>query len=242
MPPDTSRQLDSLAADLAAAVQLRNIARLRAGLEHELRSPLNAMVLNLELLRELLRAEGGAGAVAQLERVETIGSAVRRLQHGLDALLRETEPPGDTVEAFDLGELVRDVAAVVDAEMRQRGKRLEVGVDGEPTRVRGRRDALRQALLHLLIRALHATPGGGRVELSVERSGGGAVVAVRDEGPPLDDRARDRLFERPSAPDDDRLGLHVAHELIARDGGELRLVDSGPDGTLFHLVLPEARR
>ncbi len=244
-PSKPSRPMDGdpLTSDLVAANRLRTIESLRDGLEHQLRSPLNAIVLNVELLKELVRAEGGTSAVLQLERLDAISSSLARLQCGLAELLSLASEPDETRTRFDLGQLVGEVAAMVGEQARQMGLRLEAHKPEQPLPVRARREALRQALAQLLINALEASPSGGQVTLTARHHDGAVLVEVRDEGPGVPREARERLFDRSTSGEPGRhgLGLYVARKLIDDDDGELTLAEPGPQGTVFRARFPEDR-
>lgn len=240
--PPTSLSSDPLTADLAAASQLRNLEQLRRGLEHELRSPLNAVVLNVELLKELTRSGGGETAVVQLERLDLVSKAVERLEAGLEQLLGQVERPDPAAEIFDLGEVIADLQALIGGELRQRGLALEIETAAEELPVSGRRDAVRLALTNVVMNALDASPRERRVGLSVHRHDGQVLIEVRDAGSGIDADIRHQIFDRhfstkPGAPG---IGLGVAKRLIEEDGGRLELTSSGPDGTVFTVSFPEA--
>lgn len=241
-PTPGPASMDLLAADLAAAAQLRTALCLRDGLEHELRSPLNSIVLNLELLKELIRAAGADEGPAQLRRIEVVTAAVARLQEGLGAIWRELEAPVDDITRFDLSELLDEVQRAISAQLRQQRLVLEAAVDGEAVWVRGRRGSLRQAFLHLLGYAMQASCRDRRIGLSLRREAGALVVEIEDSGGGIEPSLQDQLFELPYAagPEAPGVVLFAAHRLIAAEGGELSLKASGPEGSTFAVHLPEA--
>lgn len=233
---------DVLSADLVAAARLGTVIRLRDGLEHELRSPLNSIVLNLELLKELIRSSGADALDGPLQRAEIIGRAVVRLQEGLSALWGELEAPVEETTVFSLSELFAELEDLVSAQLRQQrlGLDIELGEEGMP--VRGRRGALRQAFLHLLVNAMRVSPRDRRIGFSARRRDTSFLVEVRDGGPGIEPHAQDRLFDFPY-PNEDAgagVGLFAARRLIEADGAELSLLASGPDGTTFMVRFPEA--
>ncbi len=232
---------DPLICDLVAASRLRTIDHLRDGLEHELRSPLNAIVLNVELLKELVRAEGGASAVVQLERLQSIERSLTRLQDGLGELLRLTAEPNEARVRFDLNALVEDVAALVGAQLKQQGLRLDLQSPETAMPVKGRREALREALVQVVINAMQASSAAARIEIASRREGSSLVVDVRDDGPGIEPESQERIFERhySTRPGQAGLGLYVARQLIEADGGELRLTSTGPEGTVVSARFPE---
>lgn len=230
-----------LAQDLAAAAQLRAIERLRGGLEHELRSPLNAIVLNLELLRVMIRGGGGDNAVTLTERIDVISEALVRLQEGIAEVMGQIEEADRTITTFDLNEVVDQVQRLIEPEMRQRSLTLEVEKADGPLWVRGRPDQQRQVLLQVLINAFEASPAGSRIRLTTGSEDGERVVEVEDFGGGISVEAKERIFDRHYCSQDGKpgIGLFVARNLVEQDGGSLSLIRTGAEGTLFRIRLPE---
>lgn len=239
---------------MRAANQLHNLQELRAGLEHELRSPLNAIVLNLALLEELVRSGGGSTAVVQLERLKVVSESVQRLQAGLAGLLDETETGQDRNprrEVIDLVELAAGIAQLAEAELRQRGCRLSFGTEGgaggqapRAVSVKAQRDRLRCALLNLLVNAMLASRDGGTIQLTVGRIGGAgagrAWIEVADEGSGMDESMQESAFDAGTSTwDRAGLGLFLARQFVTAEGGSLELKSTGDSGTTFRIEIPE---
>jgi len=114
------------------------------------------------------------------------------------------------------------------------------------------RDQLNRVLTNLLRNAIQALEGqvaeegslpDGRVILSAWREGAVVIMEVRDNGPGIPERVRPKLFEAfqsAAKPGGVGLGLAIAAELIRAHGGEIRLHGTGPQGTVFHVVVPDA--
>lgn len=118
-------------------------------------------------------------------------------------------------------------------------------VDADP-------DQLNRVLTNLLRNAIQALEGqvagegmlpDGRVIVSSWREGAVVIIEVRDNGPGIPERVRPKLFEAfqsAAKPGGVGLGLAIAAELIRAHGGEIRLHGTGPGGTIFHVVVPDA--
>ena len=112
------------------------------------------------------------------------------------------------------------------------------------------RDQLSRVLTNLLRNAIQAVEGGesraarpeGRVTISSWREGSVVTIEVGDNGPGIPERVRPRLFEAfqsAAKPGGVGLGLAIAAELIRAHGGEIRLARTGPEGTVFHVAIPD---
>jgi signal transduction histidine kinase len=113
------------------------------------------------------------------------------------------------------------------------------------------RDQLSRVLTNLLRNAIQAVEGGegeagrmpeGHVTLRSWREGSVVTIEVRDNGPGIPERIRPRLFEAfqsAAKPGGVGLGLAIAAELIRAHGGDVQLAGTGPEGTVFHVTLPD---
>ena len=195
---------------------------------HELRSPLTALRLQLQLLGrardDTTRSEATQGLAASIERAS-------RLVEQLLALARN-EPGAVATErmALDLGALVRDSLADVAVLAMQRGSTVLL-VPGPPVAVLGDRVALALLVRNLVDNALRYSPPGARVELRCLQEGSHPLLWVDDSGPgiPAEDRERvfDRFHRRASGDETGSgLGLAIVRSIAERHGAEVTLGDS----------------
>jgi signal transduction histidine kinase len=170
----------SLEQDLRTASQLRSLAQVTPAVAHDLRAPINAMVLNLEVLKETL-----AGSAAspprhaglpdprerQLRYVGVLREELSRLHRSLELYLAHVAPRGDRLEVIDLREAVQDLAALLRPPAHKQQARIEVLAPDARVPVLAQRFPLRQALLHLGLVALAEVPSGGKLEIRLESRG-----------------------------------------------------------------------
>lgn len=239
--------LQGIERDLRDAVQLRALGRLYLTLAHDLKAPLNALGLHLELLRRSLDRASGPDGEEQARREEWIAildEEIHRLDRGLQTLLGLTRPSDETSARFDLAGLVGEVASLVAAQAAAQGVAVRRGEPGSPLWIEGRADQVKQAVLNVVLNGLEAMPEGGELELTISaaEAGGRAVVTVADTGPGIAPALRERIFDLhvTTKPAGDGIGLYVARSVLESHGGELRLVSGRPRGTAFELVLPLA--
>jgi two-component system OmpR family sensor kinase/two-component system sensor histidine kinase QseC len=193
---------------------------------HELRSPLTALKLQLQLLRR-------AGDRPSREAaVETLAEGIERASRLVEQLLTlaRSEPGATSAETLDLSELVREALADVVPLAMARGTQLELHAD-QAVPVHGERSALGALVRNLADNAVRYSPRGARVELRVERAEGTALLQVDDSGPgiPPDERERvfDRFYRRSATPEQGSgLGLAIVRSIADRHGAALSLHDS----------------
>lgn len=220
-------------AVLRLAAKMQNLHGISRAVAHDLRSPLNGMTLNLEILKQTLTGTEHETWLHAIE--EDLG----RLGELLEVWLAQTAPAGEP-ERFALGHSLDAVGALLRPGAKRQRVKLEVVPAPSPAWVHGQREWIEHAVLSLGLNALEALGEGGRLEIRERRDGDRAVVAVSDDGPGIAAADRDRLFDahftiRPPAAG---IGLATAREIAEAHDGRLELVASEPGGTVFELQLP----
>lgn len=210
---------------------------------HELKTPLTALLLQIQRLRRAVERNDVpalAGGVDVAER------SARRLERLVASLLDLSRLTVGRVaierRALDLAQLVRDVVARLEGEARRTGSEVRLSA-GAPVEGSWDRDRLDQVVTNLLSNAFKY--GEGRpVEVTVERRGEQAVLIVRDHGIGIAEADQARIFRRFERAVSERnygglgIGLYVVGEIVRAHRGEIR-VDSRPGaGATFTVTLP----
>ncbi len=242
--------LDGLAADLRLTSQIRSVAQIAPAVAHDLRAPINAMVFNIEILKEML-ASGRAtdpAAKDKLVRYTTVlKEELSRLHRGLENFLLYISPRGDREEVFDLRELAEELAALLVAPARKQQAQVRTELPEERVPVAGNRYVLRQALLHLALAALAGVPRQGELHVRLEGAEGGRArlrlygVAGAEPAPapgpalglasPPPPAAAAPGFELSVSAAGSAAQLWVARGIVAALGGEARAAGAEGDAT-----------
>jgi signal transduction histidine kinase len=223
-------ELNRLLARLHAAFQAQRA--FVADAAHELRSPLTAVRLQLQLL------DRAPDEAARTEARANLGAAVERAIHLVEQLLTlaRNEPRAVTggLAAIALEQTAAD--GIADTHALALDRHIDLALEAEPVAVQGDREALRTLVGNLVDNAVRYTPPGGRVRVKTREGAGGPVLEVSDSGPgiPPADRERvfDRFYRRSGAPSDGSgLGLAIVKAIADRHGAEVSL-DEAPEGGL----------
>jgi len=240
--------LDHVSDSLAA--RQRNEERMRAFVadaSHELRTPLASIRGYSELSLKALDRGHGEGTIetteASLERIQAQSLRMTSLVEDLLLLARLDEGQELVFGTVDLTRLAID--AVGDARPTGPDHTWVLEVGEEPVLVAGDTGRLHQVAANLLANARTHTPGGTTVTVSVAREGDEAVLRVHDDGPGIDPKIKDELFERFARGDRSRarqtggtgLGLSIARAIVEAHGGSIR-VTSEPGDTTFEVRVP----
>jgi two-component system, OmpR family, sensor kinase len=216
-------QLNGLLARLAEAIETQR--RFTADAAHELRSPLTALQLQIQLVERAQSAE------ERREMLEQLKAGARRAARLVEQLLTmaRLEPEAARRARGDVA-LDRLAASVVaDFETLAGAKGVEMRLGRiEPAQVAGDQDALRILLGNLVDNAIRYTSAGGSVMLDVFALDGNAVLAVTDTGPGIAPEERQRVFDRfyripGSAAQGSGLGLAIVKQIAASHGAAIEL-------------------
>jgi signal transduction histidine kinase len=228
---------------VARGARRRDPERVAQDIAHDLRTPLARLHGRLQALAASAPA---APVRAELEALAGQSAEILAL---FAAILRIAEVEGGGARAgfarIDLAALAQDGALALEAMVEESGRRLQIEAGPVPP-IEGDTRLLTQALVNLVENAVHHTPAGTTITVSVARDGARARMTVRDDGPgiPAADRHRAlRRFGRLEAAGErpgHGLGLALVAAIARLHGGTLRLADAGP-GLAAHLALPLAR-
>ena len=238
-------ELRRLQRDIARADRLAMLGRFAAGLAHEIRNPLAAMIGCLQLLE----ADAGQSDGHRNDDTRMLGIVHReaeRLSNLVTAFLTYARPAPPSRKDIDLAALVRDTVNAAQAGA-ERGVALEIrGL--ERAVVRCDLEQVGQVLWNLIGNALHAVAPGpdgdppGKVRISVEDEPDAVLLVVEDDGPGVPEELRQRIFEPffTTRADGTGLGLATSYQIISAHGGSVDLEASELGGARFEVRLPKS--
>lgn len=227
--------INDLMARLGGALSLQRL--FLADAAHELRTPITALRLQLQLLE---RANDGEQREAALEQLR---AGVERAQHLVEQLLQLSrlapETPALHRETVDLAELARTTVSRFSPRADER--QIDLGaVTGEAIPVEADAQQLAILLNNLVDNALRHTPPGGRIDVATALENGQPCLSVSDSGSGIPPDERERVFDRfyrgssksrsdTTAPHGSGLGLAIVRAVADRHGATIALED-GPGG------------
>lgn len=231
--------INALETELLLASQMRAQIHLYGAYAHDLRAPLNAMQITLELLADAL---GGAGASADSQRyIAVLKEELARLNRTLGAMLNRSVPSLKiTPEEFDLRAMVDEVAALLRTQAMRHRVDLQLQLPEREAVIRGHRDRLKQALINVALNGLEAMPGGGRLRINLMVKDASADIVVKDDGPGVPQQLVDEIYQIyfTTKKTGSGMGLYVARIVLESHGGEIRMMNEPGGGACFILSLP----
>jgi signal transduction histidine kinase len=229
---------------------------------HEVKNPLNAMMIHLELLRQqfgapaaartrpsaVAAAAGAAVAAvpppnaAALEHVDVIAGEIRRLDEVVQGFLKFSRPEDLKLQPVKLGALFEEVIPILRPEADGSGVRLIVECDNAPE-VNADPAMLRQAFVNLALNACQAMPEGGTLRIACEGFRGRRVaVTFADTGVGIQPEHLKRIFDLyfTTKPRGSGIGLSMVYRTVQMHDGEIEVQSTPGKGTTFRVLLPQA--
>ncbi len=255
--------LTQVQSSLKYSQKLVALGRLSAGLAHEVKNPLNAMTIHLELLRNKLGGRGGARRAAAaggsglglttqveaapvdvpaaLEHVTVISGAIRRLDEVMQGFLKFTRPEDLRLQPVFLAGLLDEIRPLVEPEAAKGGVTIDIDCPATLPDVRGDAAMLRQALLNLAINACQAMPTGGRLRIVATRAAGTRVrIEVSDTGTGIAPEHLAKIFDLyfTTKHHGSGIGLSMVYRTVQLHDGNIEVQSTPGKGTTFRLLLP----
>ena len=234
-PPEVRRlalTFNTMAGRLEALVHGHQA--MMADVSHQLRTPLAALRLRLDLLTQ----DADHATAAELAAAQGEIARLSRLVDGLLAIARAENVVGTPVEVA-VDTVIGDRAAAWAPVAEERGVELTTACPG-PVRASLGDGHVEQILDNLLANALDAVPSGGHVSLRATVTGQGARVTIADDGPGMSWPQQEAAFHRfaSTSPPGAGLGLAIVHRLVTSNGGSATLSDTPGGGLTVTVDLP----
>ncbi|HZD32932.1 MAG TPA: ATP-binding protein [Candidatus Angelobacter sp.] len=226
--------------ELEVAQRMVNIGRLTSGVAHEVRNPINAIVVHLELLREKMRERDGDTG----RHMDIIDAEMQRLDRVVQTLGDFNRPVEPNFTPSDLRRLTEDVAMLATPDAARSGVSIETHLGTDALPVNADNDLMKQALLNIVLNGVQAMEHGGTLAICTRLDEVNATIEVRDEGSGIPPEIRDKVFQLffTTKKTGNGIGLARSYRVLQLHGGSLSFESEVGKGTVFRLSLPLAVR
>jgi nitrogen fixation/metabolism regulation signal transduction histidine kinase len=256
--------LSRMQTTIAYSRKLVALGRLTAGIAHEVKNPLNAMIIHLELLRTKIRRNavrkaepvvvGGLGLAESrsperteaddaLQHVAVIESEIRRLDEVVQGFLKFTRPEDLRLQPVRVKELFDEILPLVEVEAQKNNVRVQADVPPDAPWVNGDAAMLRQVFLNLAINGCQAMPSGGTLRLWCGQASGNRVeIRVQDTGIGIPAEHLPKIFDLYFTTKDHGtgIGLSMVYRIVQLHDGDIEVESTKNRGTTFRVLLPRA--
>ncbi len=226
---ESRRQLEQ---QLDFSSRLAAISRLTGGVAHEIKNPLNAMALHLEVLRGKLDGEQ--------PEIEVIGREIKRLDSVVKTFLNFNRPVDLNYKPIDFNDLVKQVLALVSVDANAKHVALKTVLLADQLWISGDADLLKQAILNVINNGLEAMTDGGTLTIRTASDGGQCQLTVSDAGPGIALEIQARVFQLyfTTKASGSGIGLATTFRVVQLHNGTIDFTSEPGKGTTFRMRFP----
>jgi PAS domain S-box-containing protein len=216
--------------------RLAAIGRLTSGVAHEVKNPINAIVIHLEILRErILHLDPESR-----RHMDIISSEIHRLDRVVKTLVDFSRPVDLKLTALDLRSLAAQVVALAAPEALTHHVEIVQNLGPSPLPIRVDSDLIMQAILNVVINGVQAMPEGGTLTLRAFATSNAAVLEVQDNGAGIPPEIRAKIFNLyfTTRKSGSGIGLALTYRAMQLHNGALELDTDAAQGATFRFVFP----
>ena len=210
--------------------------RLTRGVAHEVKNPINAIVLHLQLLQTKLQQEDPDTR----RHMDIIGSEIHRLDRVVQILVDFTRPRDLRLEEVDLRRLLDEVSDLAAPDAEQHGVHITHVLPDEALPVKVDPDLIKQAFLNIVLNGMQAMSREGTLRISTHREGDVSVTEIQDEGPGIPPEIQEKVFELyfTTKKGGSGIGLAQTFQIMQWHYGSVDFESVQGKGTTFRLKIP----
>jgi PAS domain S-box-containing protein len=224
------------------ATRLAALGQLTQRLVHEIRNPLSAMDINLQLLQERLGFRSGDPEVGRY--LEIISTETRRLNEVLRNAQVFSRPESPDLDIVDLHQIIDQVLFLIKEEASRKAIEIVDNLKAKDSMVKADPDQMKQVFLNLFKNSIEAMSEGGKLEVLSRNDGQAKIIGVElvDTGGGIPMANLQRVFDPyfTTKKKGTGLGLSIVHNIITQHGGSIDVTSWLGEGTIFSIILPLA--
>ena len=212
--------------------------RVTGGVAHEVKNPINAIVLHLQLLQNKLSLLDPDTR----RHMDIIGSEIHRLDRVVQTLVDFMRARELHLLEVELRRLLEEVALLAAPDAEQHGVSIRHDMPEEPLPIKADVDFMKQALLNVVLNGIQAMPHGGELTIAARRDENAVVAEVRDRGMGIAQDVQDKIFELyfTTKKDGNGIGLAQTYQILQWHYGSVEFESTEGAGTTFRFRLPVA--
>lgn len=232
--------VEEIESELELSRRMAAIGRLTSGVGHEVKNPINAIVVHLELLKTKL----GSASEPAVRHLDVIDAEIHRLDRVVQTLVDFTRPVDLELSEQDLRPVIGDILTLSTAELSTRGVALSSRMPDYPLVANIDADLLKQAVLNVIQNGAQAMPDGGKLEVVLEEDStpgaNSAVLRIADQGPGIPEEIRGKIFDLyfTTKSGGSGIGLAMTYRILQLHHGSVEVQSEAGRGTEFQLRIP----
>ncbi len=228
-----SRRLESLAS-------LTNVA---AAVAHEIKNPLAAMSIHIQLLKKNFKLCNMDVTVKIKKHIRIIEEEIERLNKIVVDFLFAVRPLSIEFSSININNIIKNLHNTFNEEFSTANIHFSLDLDKNINSIQGDERFLRQALMNILVNAKAAMPTGGSLEIKTRLKNEVVTIAITDSGEGISEKNLHKIFEPyfTTKHDGTGLGLTMAYKVIKEHQGDISVYSDYGIGTTFKISLPITR-
>ncbi|HYK35132.1 sensor histidine kinase [Alloacidobacterium sp.] len=233
-----SESVQEIESELELSRRLAAIGQLTSGVGHEVKNPINAIVVHLELLRNKMNAQDAPA----FRHLDVIQNEIQRLDRVVQTLVDFSRPVELKLHDQDLRQVVNSVLMLASAELETRDVRVINEVPGRAVIAKIDADLMQQALLNVVLNGAQAMVMGGTLRVRLTEDSRWAALSIADEGEGIPDEVRPKIFNLyfTTKRGGSGIGLAMTYRIIQLHNGHVDVESRVGQGTTFTLKIPVA--
>jgi len=227
-----------LGRQLQTAGRMAALSRVSSGVAHEVKNPLNAILLHVEVARAKL----AAGDTAVAPQMEIISREILRLDRVVKTFLDFTRPVELKLRTVSVHNLLAEIVELARPQAESSHIHLKLQEDAEDLEVRVDHDLIQQAFLNVVVNAIEVMPGGGELLFQSAANDETAEIRISDSGPGISPELRDKIFRLyfTTKKEGSGIGLAMTFRIVQLHDGTIDFTSEPGKGTTFFIRLPIA--
>lgn len=246
---EMAEKLTQFQEKLKRTERLETLSKMASVLSHEIKNPLNAMVVNMQVMeREFNRAEP---KVTKLKHyLNVVSGEIQRVDDLVNNFLMVARPPKLNRQRANIDSILDELIIAQQAEALQSGVRINRRYQSTEVSLLIDVTKMKQVFLNILLNAIQAMPGGGSMTVELEiiqekkkgERGKWIVTRFKDAGKGMNKEHMANIFDfyYSTKPNGSGLGLSVAQQIVEEHGGRIEVESKEGEGSVFSIFLPKS--
>jgi PAS domain S-box-containing protein len=228
--------VQEIESELELSRRMAALGQLTSGVGHEVKNPINAIVVHLELLRNKMNAQDSPA----IRHLDVIQSEIQRLDRVVQTLVDFSRPVELQLHDQDLRSIVDGVLMLASAELETRDVRVINLMPDRAVIAKVDADLMKQAVLNVVLNGAQAMADGGSLRVRLVEDARWAVLSISDEGEGIADDIRSKIFNLyfTTKKDGSGIGLAMTYRIVQLHNGQLEVESQMGHGTTFTLKIP----
>jgi PAS domain S-box-containing protein len=228
--------VQEIESELEISRRMAAIGQLTSGVGHEVKNPINAIVVHLELLRTKLTAPDASAT----RHLDVIQNEIQRLDRVVQTLVDFSRPVELKLHEQDLRPVVSGVLALASAELETRNVRVVNSMPSHPVIAKIDADLIKQAILNIVLNGAQAMAHGGTLRVSLTEDGRWGYLRISDEGEGIPPDIREKIFNLyfKTKKEGSGIGLAMTYRIVQMHNGQIHVESEIGKGTTFILQVP----